>query len=142
MLLACNLDMVAKYVKEIPSIAVDLVEVNDAPMTIIYPGAVCSETGDRWHLASNVVAEDGSVGIRIPLSDWCRQLVYKLGRPLVSTSANISGEPTPQRFSDIPQVIRDSVNFMVPPSLDTASTGRASQILKVGLRGEIEIIRK
>ena len=161
-LLASDLDMVAKYVKEIPSIAVDLVEVNDAPMTIIYPGAICSETGDRWHLASNVVAEDGSVGIRIPrdtaeplsspaspLSSraqsrdlWCRQLVYKLGRPLVSTSANISGEPTPQRFSDIPQVIRDSVNFMVPPSLDTASTGRASQILKVGLRGEIEIIRK
>ena len=141
-LLASDLDMVAKYVKEIPSIAVDLVEVNDAPMTLIYPGAICSETGDRWHLAANAVADDGSVGIRIPLSDWCRQLVYKLGRPLVSTSANISGEPTPQRFSEIPEEIKDAVDFVVPPSVDTASTGRASQILKVGLRGEIEIIRK
>ncbi|MBR4775921.1 MAG: Sua5/YciO/YrdC/YwlC family protein [Bacteroidales bacterium] len=150
-LLASDLDMVAKYVKEIPSIAVDLVEVNDAPMTIIYPGAICSETGDRWHLAANAVAEDGSVGIRIPCDascpaptghPWCRQLVYKLGRPLVSTSANISGEPTPQRFSQIPQEIKDAVDFVVPPSVDTASTGRASQILKVGLRGEIEIIRK
>ena len=141
-LLASDLDMVAKYVKEIPSIAVDLVEVNDAPMTIIYPGAICSETGDKWHLAASCVAADGTVGIRIPLAPWCQQLVFKLGRSLVSTSANISGEPTPQRFSDIPQEIKDAVDFVVPPSVDTASTGRASQILKVGLRGEIEIIRK
>ena len=144
-LLASDLDMVAKYVKEIPSIAVDLVEVNDAPMTIIYPGAIAGEegaAGDRWHLARNTVAADGSVGIRIPLMEWCRQLVFKLGRPIVSTSANISGEPTPQRFSEIPQEIKDAVDFVVPPSVDTESTGKASQILKVGLRGEIEIIRK
>ena len=144
-LLASDLDMVAKYVKEIPSIAVDLVEVNDAPMTIIYPGAIAGEEGapgDRWHLARNTVAADGSVGIRIPLMEWCRQLVFKLGRPIVSTSANISGEPTPQRFSDIPQEIKDAVDFVMPPSVDTESTGKASQILKVGLRGEIEIIRK
>ena len=144
-LLACDMDMVAKYVREIPSIAVDLVEVNDAPMTIIYPGAIAGEPGkpgDRWHLAWNTVASDGTVGIRIPLMDWCRQLVYKLGRPLVSTSANISGEPSPQRFSEIPQAIKDAVDFVVPPSVDTQSSGQASQILKVGLRGEIEIIRK
>ena len=144
-LLASDLDMVAKYVREIPSIAVDLVEVNDAPMTIIYPEAQAGkpgEPGDRWHIAWNAVAEDGSVGIRIPLMDWCKHLAFKLGRPLVSTSANISGEPTPQRFSEIPQAIKDAVDFVVPPSVDTQSTGKASQILKVGLRGEIEIIRK
>ena len=144
-LLANDLDMVAKYVKEVPSIAVDLVEVNDAPMTIIYPGAIAGEAGkpgDRWHLAWNTVAEDGSVGIRIPLMDWCKQLVFKLGRPLVSTSANISGEPSAQRFSEIDPAIKDAVDFVVPPSVDTQSSGRASQILKVGLRGEIEIIRK
>lgn len=155
-LLASDLDMVAKYVKEVPSIAIDLVEVNDAPMTIIYPQAVSCEpgaSGDRWHLAYNTVAADGSVGIRIPYdpavvpprnlpSLWCRLLVHKLGRPIVSTSANISGEPTPQRFSDVPQSIKDAVDFVVPPSVDVASTGKASQILKVGLKGEIEIIRK
>lgn len=144
-LLASDLDMVARYVKEIPSIAVDLVEVNDSPMTIIYPGAICGEqgaAGDKWHLAWNTVAADGTVGIRIPLMDWCKQLVFKLGRPIVSTSANISGEPTPQRFSDIPQELKDAVDFVVPPSVDTQSTGKASQILKVGLKGEIEIIRK
>ena len=144
-LLASDLDMVAKYVREVPSIAVDLVEVNDAPMTIIYPEAQAGkagEPGDRWHIAWNAVAEDGSVGIRIPLMDRCKQLAFKLGRPLVSTSANISGEPTPQRFSEILQAIKDAVDFVVPPSVDTQSTGKASQILKVGLRGEIEIIRK
>ena len=144
-LLASDLDMVARYVKQIPSIAIDLVEVNDAPMTLIYPGAIAGVSGaagDRWHLAWNCVAEDGSVGIRIPLMDWCKQLVYKLGRPIVSTSANISGEPTPLRFSDIDPAIKEAVDFVVPPSVDTQSTGKASQILKVGLNGEIEIIRK
>ena len=144
-LLASDLDMVAKYVKEVPSIAVDLVEVNDAPMTIIYPGAIAGEpesAGDRWHLAHNTVAEDGSVGMRIPMMQWCKDLVFKLGRPIVSTSANISGEPTPKRFSEIPQAIKDAVDFVVPPAVDKDSTGKASQILKVGLRGEIEIIRK
>ena len=144
-LLASDLDMVARYVKEIPSIAVDLVEVNDAPMTLIYPGAVCGQEGsdgDKWHLAWNAVAADGTVGIRIPLMDWCKQLVFKLGRPIVSTSANISGEPTPPRFSEIDPAIKEAVDFVVPPSVDTQSTGKASQILKVGLKGEIEIIRK
>ncbi|MBQ9192434.1 MAG: threonylcarbamoyl-AMP synthase [Bacteroidales bacterium] len=143
-LLACDLDMVAKYVKEIPSMAVDLVEVNDKPMTIIYPEAqagVQGEPGDRWHLAWNAVAEDGSVGIRIPMSEFCRDLTFKLGRPLVSTSANISGEPTPKRFSDIPQEIKDAVDFVVPPSADTESTGKSSQIIKVALDGQVEIIR-
>ena len=144
-LLASDLDMVAKYVKEIPSIAIDLVEVNDAPMTIIYPGAIAGapdSEGDRWHLAHNTVAEDGSVGMRIPMMQWCKDLVFKLGRPIVSTSANISGEPTPKRFSEIPQEIKDAVDFVVPPSVDKCSTGNASQIIKLGLGGEVEIIRK
>ena len=143
-LLANDLDMVAKYVREIPPMAVELVEVNDKPMTIIYPEALCGvegEPGDRWHLAWNAVAEDGTVGIRIPLFDFCKDLIYKLGRPLVSTSANLSGEATPKRFSDIPQEIRDAVDFVVPPSIDTASTGKSSQIIKVAMDGQVEIIR-
>lgn len=134
-LLAANLDMVAKYVKEIPPIAVDLVEVNDRPMTIIYPKAEKS-------LAANAVAQDGSVAIRIPMMDFCQKLAYKLGRPVVSTSANISGEATPKCFADIPQEIRDAVDYIVDPALEQGSTGMASQILKVGMGGEIEIIRK
>ncbi len=143
-LLASDLDMVAKYVRQVPSIAVDLVEVNDAPMTLIYPEGLVSEEGkpDRFHLAPEVVAEDGSVGIRIPLMDFCRDLAYKLGRPLVSTSANISGEPTPHSFRDIAEEIRSAVDYTVPAPLEKGSTGKPSQIIKVGYAGEIEIIRK
>ena len=132
-LLACDLDMVAKHVRQIPSIAIDLVEVNDAPMTIIYPGA--------QYLAPNVVAEDGSVGIRIPDNEFCVQLVRRLRRPLVSTSANISGEDTPACFAEISPEIIEAVDYVVPAALEKDSTGRASQIIKLGLRGEVEIIR-
>ena len=132
-MLAADLDMVARYVQEIPQMAIQLVEVNDAPMTIIYPGA----TG----LAPNAIAEDGSVGIRIPLEGSCIDLVKRFGRLLVSTSANISGEPTPHKFADIPDVIKSAVDFIVEPSLEAGATGQSSQIIKVGLDGEIQIIR-
>ena len=149
-LLANDLDMVARYIRKIPDIAIDLVEVNDKPMTIIYPGAIflpapaggAAPVKDRWHLAYNTVAEDGSVGIRIPLMDFCKELVRRLGRPLVSTSANISGEPSPKSFKDIPQEIRSAVDYVVPPSLERESTGLASQIIRLGLDGEVEIIRR
>lgn len=143
-LLASDLDMVARYVRQVPSMAVDLVEVNDAPMTIIYPEGLVSEEGkpDRFHLAPETVAEDGSVGIRIPLMDFCRDLAFKLGRPLVSTSANISGEPTPASFREIPEEIRTAVDYVVPSFLEKSATGKSSQIIKVGYDGEIAIIRK
>ncbi|MBO8474990.1 MAG: threonylcarbamoyl-AMP synthase [Bacteroidetes bacterium] len=139
-LLASDLDMVARYIREIPDMAIQLVEVNDKPMTIIYPGAL---TGQECRgLAHNTVAQDGSVGIRIPVVDFCRDLVHRFGRPIVSTSANISGEPTPRKFADIPQQIKDAVDFIVDPSLERNSTGSASSIIKVGLDGTIDIIRK
>lgn len=134
-LLACDLDMVARYIKKIPDIAIDLVEVNDRPMTLIYPGA------DTNLLAHNVVAEDGSVGMRIPMNDFCVQLVRKLRRPLVSTSANISGEPTPRSYAEIPEEIRSAVDYIVEASLERSSTGTASQIIKVELDGQVKIIR-
>ncbi|MBQ1865443.1 MAG: threonylcarbamoyl-AMP synthase [Bacteroidales bacterium] len=148
-LLASDLDMVARYIKKIPNIAIDLVEVNDKPMTLIYPGAICGEkpaegekaTMDKHLLAWNTVAEDGSVGIRIPMMDFCVALCRKLGRPIVSTSANISGEPSPKVFTDIPQEIVSAVDFVVPRYLEKGSTRLASQIIKVGLHDEVEVIR-
>lgn len=139
-LLASDLDMVARYIREIPEMAVQLVEVNDRPMTIIYPDALTGP--DCRGLADNVVAEDGSVGIRIPMADFCRDLVRRFGRPIVSTSANISGEPAPKRFADIPQSIKDSVDCILDPSLERQSSGKASSIIKVGIDGTIDIIRK
>ena len=145
-LLASDMDMICRYVKEVPEMAVQLVEVNDKPMTIIYPGAIAGEKGnmkaDRRALAFNTVAEDGTVGIRIPMMDFCQQLVAKLGRPLVSTSANISGEPTPKKYAEISEAICSAVDHIVEPSLERGATGQSSSIIKVGLDYSIEIIRK
>ena len=144
-LLASDMDMICRYVKEVPEMAIQLVEVNDKPMTIIYPGAVAGEKGvmkqDRRALAFNAVAEDGTVGIRIPMMDFCQQLVARLGRPIVSTSANISGEPTPKKFAEISPAIRDAVDHIVDPALERGATGHSSSIIKVGLDYSIEIIR-
>ena len=143
-LLASDIDMVCRYVKEIPEMAVQLVEVNDKPMTIIYPGAVVGNAEEKSPhcLANNAVAEDGTVGIRIPMMDFCQQLVARFGRPIVSTSANISGEATPKKFAEISDAVKSAVDYIVDPSLEKNSTGKASSIIKVGLDYSIEIIRK
>ncbi len=150
-LLASDMDMICRYVKEVPEMAVQLVEVNDKPMTIIYPDAVAGfrpaadgtmPKADRRALAYNTVAEDGTVGIRIPMMDFCQQLVSKLGRPLVSTSANISGEATPAKFAEISDAIKSAVDHVVDPSLERGATGHSSSIIKVGLDYSIQIIRK
>lgn len=148
-LLASDLDMICRYVREIPDMAIQLVEVNDSPMTIIYPEAIAGKAPaegeeavpDRHFLAWNVVAEDGSVAMRIPDMDFCKVLIHKLGRPIVSTSANISGEPSPKKFADIPEPIKSAVDYIVDPSEEKNSTGKASQIIKVGIDGQICIIR-
>ena len=132
--LASDIDMVCRYVQEVPEIAISLVEVNDKPMTIIYPGAV--------GLAKNVIAEDGSAGIRIPMSDFCVALISKFRRPIVSTSANISGKETPKYFEEISQEIKESVDFVFDSSCEDTATHQPSQIIKVGLTSEIEIIRE
>lgn len=136
-LLVSDEDMLCRYIREMPEIAAQLIEVNDKPMTIIYPEAL---TGPGA-LASNAVAEDGSVGIRIPMMDFCRQMCRRLGRPVVSTSANVSGEATPVKFKDISESIRAAVDHIVDPSLEAGATGSASQIIKVGMDWSIQIIR-
>lgn len=151
-LLADSLDMVCRYVREIPEMAVQLVEVNDKPMTIIYPGAIAGETpsegkfpkADRHALAFNAVAEDGTVGIRVPTAaaDFCRALVRGLGRPIVSTSANISGEPAPKDFAGISEDIRQAADYVVDSAFEKGATGKPSSIIKVGLDYSVEIIRK
>ncbi len=132
--LVADADMIGRYVKVIPQMAIELIEINDKPMTIIYPGAM--------GLAGNVVAEDGSVGIRIPQSEFCRQLCRRFGGAIVSTSANISGEEAPASFEDINAAILDAVDHIVDPFYEEGATGVSSQIIKVGLDGEIKVIRE
>ncbi|MBO4536265.1 MAG: threonylcarbamoyl-AMP synthase [Bacteroidales bacterium] len=131
--LVADADMLGRYVKVIPEVAINLLEVNDKPMTIIYPGAM--------GLAPNVVAEDGSVGIRIPMHDFCVEVIRRFHKPIVSTSANISGQPAPAYYEDIPLEIIDAVDWVADPYLEEGSTGEPSQIIQVGLRGEIKILR-
>lgn len=131
--LAANFDMVCRYVKQIPEVAISLVEVNDKPMTIIYPGAM--------GIAKNAIAADGTVGIRIPDNEFCNKLITRFHKPIVSTSANISGKASPESFDDISDEIKNAVDFIVDPQFDS-STHVASQIIKIGLKNEIEIIRE
>lgn len=141
-LLAADMDMVAEYVNELPFMAAQLVEVNDKPMTIIYPGAIVQDAPTKQGLAPSCVAEDGSVGIRVPMAnEFVRSLLERFGKPIVSTSANISGEATPRSFGEISEDILQAVDFVVDRKLEADSTGRSSQIISLGLGGEVKIIR-
>lgn len=126
--------MLEEYVEEVPQIAYSLIEVNDKPMTIIYPKGK--------GLAENLLAEDGSVGIRIPKSDFCIRLIKRFRKPIVSTSANISGEKAPSRHAEISEEITNGADFCVNPAFEGTSSHKASSIIKLGINGEIEIIRK
>lgn len=143
-LLSSDMDMIADHVAEVPEMAAQLVEVNDAPMTIIYPGAVVrrSEAQRGPCLAPSCVAQDGTVGMRIPSgSEFCMKLLAAFRKPLVSTSANISGEPSPKCFEDISEQIKGGVDYVVDRKCEGSATGSASQIIKVDLDGGIKIIR-
>ena len=97
--------MLSKYVKEIPKVAYDLFDVSEDPITIIYD--------DAQNLADNLIAEDKSIGIRIPNDDFCFQLIRRFGKAIVSTSANVSGKPTPKSFEEIAPHILKGVDYVV-----------------------------
>lgn len=126
-----RLDM---YVTEVPEIAWDLIEQTDKPLTVIYPNAK--------NLAPNLVAEDGSIGIRLVDDKFCSQLIARLQRPLVSTSANISGSPSPKNFSEISEDIINAVDYVVNHRQDDVSEIKASSIIKLSEGGLFEIIRE
>ena len=133
-ILASDMDMVACYVREIPEMAVTVESLSEKPLTIIYPEGI--------NLAPNVTAEDGSIAIRIPKNDFCVELVRRFGKPIVSTSANVSGTPAPRRHIVIPDLVQASVNLSFDPACDQGSTGKASAIIKLGLHNEVQVIRE
>jgi len=122
------------YLEEIPEIAWDLVEQNDKPLTIVYPRAK--------NLAKNLLADDGSIGIRMVKEDFCQRLISRFQKPIVSTSANISGASSPSNFDDISQKIIDAVDYVVGYRQDDLSEAKPSSIIKLGLGGLFEIIRE
>lgn len=134
LVLVDNADRIGRYIKEMPEIAQQLLEVNDKPMTIIYPGA--------FNLAANLINEEKTIGIRVAQDEFCQKLIWKLNRPLVSTSANISGQPAPAIFSEISDEIKNGVDYVVTWRQDDMEKSAPSSIIKVGLGGQIEIVRK
>lgn len=137
--LASDMDMICRYVKEIPEMAVQIAEISTNPVTIIYPQALVSEEGRG--IAPNVVAEDGSIAIRIPMCDFCKELLKKFNKPLISTSANISGEPSPASYDEINGEIIKAADWIADPVYDNG-THKASSIIKIGMGGEIQILRQ
>ena len=132
--LVCDEKMLNRYVKEVPAVAWDLIEAAEEPITIIYP--------EGRGLAQNIIAADDSVGIRIVKDDFCRDLIHKFGKPIVSTSANISGEKAPASFSDISNEIINKVDYIVNWRQNETNNIKPSTIIKVGMNGEIKIFRK
>lgn len=129
-----NPALLERYVDDVPEIAWDLVEVATTPLTVIYPNAK--------NLAKNLVAEDGSIGIRFTKEAFTTQLLQRFRKPLVSTSANISGEKSPAFFDEISEDIKNQVDYIVEFRQNDTTPANPSSIIKLGAGGRIDIIRK
>ncbi|MDB4926268.1 L-threonylcarbamoyladenylate synthase [Mucilaginibacter sp.] len=124
----------ASYVQEVPELAYSLIEYAENPLTLIIPGA--------RNISPALIAGDGSIGIRVSNHPFCQGLIQRLRRPLVSTSANISGKPSPQYFSQIDQEIIDGVDYVVDVDQHSMEIKNPSTIMKLSPNGQFEFIRR
>lgn len=129
-----NPALLERYVDDVPEVAWDLVEISTTPLTVIYPNAK--------NLANNLIAEDGSIGIRFTKEKFTTNLLQRFRRPMVSTSANISGEKSPAFFDEISEEVKNAVDYVVEYRQEDTSAAQASSIIKLGSGGKIDIIRK
>lgn len=132
-ILVASIEMLQHYIPSISKELLNLLALSTKPTSIIYNNPV--------GLAKNVIASDGSVAIRIPQNEFCKQLITAFGKPIVSTSANISGNETPKSFKEINQAILDSVDYVVDLHREDVNH-KSSTILKVGDKGEIIVLRE
>lgn len=129
-----NPALLDRYIDEVPEVAWDLIELASSPLTIIYPGAK--------NLAGNLIASDGTIGIRFTREKFTSTLLQRFRRPLVSTSANISGEKAPASFYEISDEIKAAVDYVVEFRQNDPGSARPSSIIKLGPGGQVDIIRK
>lgn len=127
-------DRLQRYVFRVPDVAWDLIEYASKPLTLILDGAA--------NLAPELIAEDGSVGMRVTREPISHELCYRFQKALVSTSANISGEPSPANFAEVSPAIINGVDYVMKCRQNDLSKAQPSQIIKLGLDGEVHIIRK
>jgi len=125
---------VERYVEEMPDIAWDLIEITNKPLTIIYLNAV--------NLPENLLAEDGSIGIRVVNDKFCQQLITRLKKPIVSTSANFANQSAPGNFNEISQDIIDTVDYVVQWRQNENKKASPSGIIRLGPDGEVKVIRE
>lgn len=123
-----------RYFRQVPDVAWDLIEYADRPLTLILDGAV--------NVAPNLLAEDGSLGIRVTKEQFSQQMCYRFQKAIVSTSANISGQPSPKGFYDIPEEIKSKVDYIVQFARGRKSDGRPSSIIKLTEDGAVTVIRQ
>jgi len=122
------------YVDGAPEVAFDLIELTNKPLTIIYDGAK--------NLAPNLIAEDGSVGIRVTSEEFSNQLCYRFRKAIVSTSPNVSGEPSPATFGEISDEIKQAVDYIVQSREQENKASQSSSIIKLGKGGQVKVIRE
>jgi len=125
---------IPSYVDEVPDMAWQLIEITEKPLTIIYPEAK--------NLATNLIAADHSIGIRVTRELFSKTLCEQFRKPIVSTSANISGKPTPSNFSQIDEEIKSAVDYVVNWRQDEKSEPQPSSIIKLDKGNVIQIIRQ
>jgi L-threonylcarbamoyladenylate synthase len=132
-ILVDSFEMLSKYIKDIPKKALEELKRATKPTTIIYKNPI--------GLASNCIATDNTIAIRIVQNNFCVQLIKEFGKPIVSTSANISGEPTPKSFSEISNSILDSVDYVVNLQQEKIATS-SSRIVRITDDNQVEVIRE
>ena len=134
MLVLCHsAEQIVRYVNRAPGIAFEVMEMATSPLTLILPGAV--------GVAENLIPEEGTLGVRVPDHEFCRLLLRRFGRPIVSTSANISGEKSPKGLAEVVREIVDGVDYVVNPRFQGRPTGKPSSIIAFGEGGEVHVIR-
>jgi len=129
-----NDNKLQSYVTEIPDVAYELIEYAENPLTIVFSGAK--------NLAKNVINQDGSIGIRIVKHDFCEQLLQRFRKPIVSTSANLGGQPSPKFFDEISEEIKTAVDYIVDLEQEDHTPKKPSTIIKLGPSGQFEFLRK
>jgi len=127
------IEKIKDYVSVYPNQVSDLIENYHKPLTIVFPGAK--------NLAKNLIASDGSVAIRIIRHEFCKKLIQKFGKPLVSTSANISGDETPLMFRDISDYIKEKVGYVIDHEQDKLHPASPSTVIRIDETGNYEILR-
>jgi L-threonylcarbamoyladenylate synthase len=132
-ILVDGMSMIERYVADCPEFVFELAAVSVSPLTIIYPKG--------QNLAKGVRAGDNSIAIRICHDEFCNELITRFRKPIISTSANFSGSPSPGNFIDIEKKLIEKVDFVVRYRQDDRSAGSASPVIKVNTDGTIKIIR-